>query len=68
VPLTLVPVTPDVDPPGLPLAFDISMGVRRGDVALRGRLDEILARRRGEIDAILAAYGVPRVDAARGRG
>jgi len=64
VPLDLVPVAPAVDPPALPLAFDIAMGVRRGDVALRARLDDVLRRRRGEIDGILAAYGVPRVGAS----
>jgi mxaJ protein len=66
VPLQLVPVTPAFDPPALPLTFDIAMGVRRGDLRLRARLDDFLRRRRPDIDAILAAYGVPRVDGARG--
>jgi mxaJ protein len=39
------------------------MGVRPGDEALRREVDAALARRRAEIDAILSAYGVPRVDA-----
>jgi hypothetical protein len=39
------------------------MGVRKGDAALRDRLDDILQRRRADIDAILAQYHVPRVDA-----
>jgi quinoprotein dehydrogenase-associated probable ABC transporter substrate-binding protein len=66
VPLDLVPVAPALDPPALPLAFDIAMGVRRGDVALRTRLDDVLRRRRRELDAILALYGVPRVDRVEG--
>jgi quinoprotein dehydrogenase-associated probable ABC transporter substrate-binding protein len=59
--LALAPVSPAIDPPALPFVYDISMGVRRGDQALRARLDEVLARRRRDIDAILDAYGVPRV-------
>jgi mxaJ protein len=43
--------------------FDISMGVRRGDTTTRDRLEEVLRRRRADIDAILREYGVPRVDA-----
>jgi mxaJ protein len=37
------------------------MGVRRKDKALRDRINEVIAKRRTEIDAILAEYGVPRV-------
>ncbi len=33
--------------------------------ALRDELQSVLERKRGEIDAILASYGVPRVDATR---
>ncbi len=50
---------------GVPLQFDISMGVRRGDVALHDELDAILQRRRPDIDAILAEYAVPRLDPLR---
>jgi mxaJ protein len=52
-------------PPGLegqPFEFDIAMGVKRGDNALRDELDAIIEKRRADIDAILAAYGVPRTD------
>jgi quinoprotein dehydrogenase-associated probable ABC transporter substrate-binding protein len=61
VPMTVVP-TPT--PAGLPVPFEyaIAMGVRKGDTALRDRLDEILQRRRADIDAILAQYHVPRTD------
>jgi mxaJ protein len=61
VPLAIVPVSPQVDLPFLPFVFDISMGVRREETALRDELDAILERRRPEIDAILDRYGVPRV-------
>ena len=46
-----------------PFQFDIAMGVRRGDKALRDELDAIIDRRRADIDAILSAYRVPRTDA-----
>jgi mxaJ protein len=42
--------------------FDIAMGVRPGDRALRDELDAILERRRKDIDAILSEYSVPRTD------
>src|SRR5437762_6117590 len=59
--LDLVPVTPQIDPPFLPFVFDISMGVRRGDVALKEKLDREIERRQSDIDRILDQYGVPRV-------
>lgn len=62
IPLELAPVTPEVDLPFLPFVFDIAMGVRRQDTALRQQLDEVLERRQTDIDRILADYGVPRVD------
>lgn len=43
-------------------AFAIAMGVKRGDTALRARLDDFIARRQGDIDRILADYGVPRAE------
>jgi hypothetical protein len=67
VPLTVTPVSPQVDSPSLPFVFDISMGVRRGDTALKAELDRILARRRRAIDTILAEYHVPRVAPSIGR-
>jgi mxaJ protein len=60
--LTITPVSPQIDLPFLPFVFDISMGVRRGDKALKEELDGIIDRRRADIDAILAEYHVPRVD------
>jgi mxaJ protein len=62
VPLRLTPVSPQMDSPALPFVFDIAMGVRRDDAALRMRLDAIIQHRRSEIDRLLAAYHVPRVD------
>jgi hypothetical protein len=38
------------------------MGIRRGNEALRDRLDGVIRHRRVDIDALLRRYGVPRVD------
>jgi mxaJ protein len=65
-PLRVTPVSPWLDGPTLPMVFDISMGVRKGDVALQRKVDAALRNRRAEIDAILGEYGVPTV-AADGR-
>lgn len=52
-----------VEPPGVAATqrfeFAIAMGVRRGDTALRDRIDAWLVRRRPDIERILADYGVP---------
>jgi ABC-type amino acid transport substrate-binding protein len=64
VPLAVVPVSPQIDLPFLPFVFDISMGVRRGDGALRAELDAILQRRRADVERLLDEYGVPRVGGA----
>jgi mxaJ protein len=39
--------------------FAIAMGVKRGNQALRDRLDAVLVRRRADLQRILADYGVP---------
>jgi quinoprotein dehydrogenase-associated probable ABC transporter substrate-binding protein len=39
--------------------FDIAMGVRRDDTALRAALDGVITRRGEEMRQILRAYGVP---------
>jgi quinoprotein dehydrogenase-associated probable ABC transporter substrate-binding protein len=61
VPLEITPVSPEIDPPFLPFVFDISMGVRRGDDAFREELEQILVRRRAEIESLLDEYAVPRI-------
>ena len=62
VALRVAPVSPLVDLPILPMIFDISMGVRRGDKLLQRALDEALAKHQSDIDAVLMQYDVPRVD------
>jgi mxaJ protein len=64
LPLQLHYVAPPDTLKDQPFTFAIAMGVRRGDTALRERLDELLARRRDDIRAILAEYAVPLVEKA----
>jgi len=54
--LELVPLQ---DSGPIPMTFEISMGVRKGEKELKGRLEEALDRRQGEIRKILEDYGVP---------
>jgi mxaJ protein len=67
VPLELTPVSPQIDLPFLPFVYDISLGVRRHDKALRDELDSLLVREHDTIGRILDEYGVPRVPMARGK-
>ncbi|MCY4076611.1 MAG: quinoprotein dehydrogenase-associated putative ABC transporter substrate-binding protein, partial [Acidobacteria bacterium] len=60
-PLELVPLA---DEPGVPLTFDISMGVAKGNEALKDRLEAAIGRRQADIQAILEEYGVPLAGAA----
>jgi mxaJ protein len=62
--LELTPVEPEVDPPGLPFTFAISMGVRKGDVQLRDEVKNVLNKRESEIRSILREYGVPQLPMA----
>jgi mxaJ protein len=58
-PLALRQIEPADSSSTLPLSFDISMAVRRGDDALRAELDDFIRRRRADIDGVLAGYGIP---------
>jgi mxaJ protein len=60
VALEIAPVAPTEDG-GLPFAFDIAIGVRRGDADRRRALDELLADHRVAIERILHEYGIPRL-------
>jgi mxaJ protein len=60
VPLTVAPVSPAADP-HLPFTFSIAIGLRKGDKDLRNEVNEILVRKKPEIEAILDQYGVPRL-------
>jgi mxaJ protein len=62
-PLEVVPIDDPADT-GLPFAFDISMGVRKGDKQRKEQLEGALARRHDEIEHVLADFGVPLLPAA----
>lgn len=59
VPLAVVPLAERDSLSDLPFRFDIAMGVRRRDRALRDSLQTVLDRKAPEIQAILKEYGVP---------
>jgi len=59
VPLVLTPVSPSIDLPFLPFVYEISVGVRRGQDALRDRIEASLERHAPEIKVLLEQYGVP---------
>ena len=52
-------VLPLASEPGLPLEFDIAIGVRQGEAEWQDTLDGLLSTHRREIHAILEEYGVP---------
>jgi mxaJ protein len=60
VPLTIRPVSPEIDLPYLPFVYDISVGVRRGEDELKAKIDQILSAKHAEIDRILTQYNMPR--------
>jgi quinoprotein dehydrogenase-associated probable ABC transporter substrate-binding protein len=61
VPMAIVPVPSGTG--DLPFAFDISMGVKRGNDALSADVEKALVRKRAEITQILKDFGVPLVGA-----
>jgi mxaJ protein len=65
--LHVTPVRPMADGP-LPMTFAIAMGVRRDDEAFKQEIDAVLARKRREIDVILADFRVPRAEAVQSIG
>ncbi|HEX4694716.1 substrate-binding domain-containing protein [Sphingomonas sp.] len=63
VPLRVEPVTPWLDRAQWPMVYDISMGVRKTDPALKQQVETILRREKPAIGAILARYDVPQIKA-----
>jgi quinoprotein dehydrogenase-associated probable ABC transporter substrate-binding protein len=59
--LHVVPARAPAELATLPFEFSISIGVRKGETALRDELDVALERKRAEIEAVLDEYSVPRV-------
>jgi ABC-type amino acid transport substrate-binding protein len=49
---------------GVPFTYDVSVGVRKGDEALRAELDRALERNCAAVQSLLDEYGLPRAPAA----
>ena len=62
VPLTITPIVADERFAPQQFQFDIAMGVRKGDHALRDRLNDFIAQHRAEVAGLLQSYGVPLVE------
>ena len=59
VPLLVQPLAERDSLTDFPFRFNIAMGVRRRDRALRDSLDAVLVRKAPEIQTLLKKYGVP---------
>lgn len=64
VPLAVVPVDSNGSSAQMPFAYDISMGMRHGDVSFKDEIESVLVRRRAEIAKVLDDFRVPRVPSA----
>ena len=60
--LQIIAVKPEMDPPAVPFTFEIAMGVRKANEALRKELEAVVQSRRNEIRSILDGYGVPQLE------
>jgi quinoprotein dehydrogenase-associated probable ABC transporter substrate-binding protein len=60
-PLEVKPVSPPMYL-AVPFTYDMSIGVRKGDDALRGQLNRVLDRECTTVRGLLASYGVPLVE------
>jgi hypothetical protein len=45
------------------MAYDVSIGVRHGNLELRAQIESLLVKEKRAIDALLRAYNVPRTTA-----
>jgi mxaJ protein len=63
VAMTVTPIQNTEEYAPLMFRFDIAMGVRKGDHALRDRLDAVIAKEQPAITELLRSYGVPLVEA-----
>jgi mxaJ protein len=61
LPLVLTPVSPTVDPTGIPFTFALTVGVHKNDIPLREAIDSAIQHLQPQIDKILAEYHVPTV-------
>ena len=59
--LVVTPVEADPQTPSFAFVYEISLGVRDGDDLLKEKLQDVLHRRKSDIEAILNEYAVPLV-------
>ena len=59
IPLTIACHRAEADLSPLSFQFSITMGVRKGDHALKAKLDDIITQNKPKIRALLESYGVP---------
>jgi ABC-type branched-subunit amino acid transport system substrate-binding protein len=59
LPVTLEPVSPELDMPFLPMFQSLSFALRSDDLALADLLNAALGRRWEDVQAVLEGYGVP---------
>ena len=64
VDLAIRPLPSEDEASGLPMAFAVSMGVRRRDEELKGEVERALEKNRRPIREILGRYHVPLVASA----
>jgi mxaJ protein len=57
--MEVVPVDSNTEMNSVPFAFDIAMGVKQGNIALKTELESALDRRHDEIRKVLEKYHVP---------
>jgi mxaJ protein len=57
-------VLPMKSEPGVRFDYQMAMGVRYGEREWKQQVESLIESRRGEIQAILAEFGVPQVDEA----
>ena len=59
VPLRVVPVQPQFEPPSLSMVFAISIGLRQGERDFSDLMNRALVERWDDIQGVLKEYGVP---------
>jgi quinoprotein dehydrogenase-associated probable ABC transporter substrate-binding protein len=62
IPLTVTPIVAGERFAPQQFQFSVAMGVRKGDHALRDRLNDFIAQHRAEVTALLQDYGIPLVE------
>lgn len=64
--LAVTPVAVGDDDAALRFTYDMALGVRKGDSALKEQLEGVLDRRHKQILKVLEQYGIPVVESASG--